>query len=273
MEQKVSKKNLQIFLKLYFSWDEWVPAKRVLKFNSENLKKQKQLQNDAKKKVTLTGKKNAKHYEGFSSCSSTCSTSDTASITYSSEKSMPRSRKRPLQPEAGQETVENKKICVLDLDNSEKLKTSETNMKKVKIVIPESLRLWLIDDFDFIIQQNKIMRLPARNNVEKIFNNYIELRKNKNSLEEEYSSLNESHFELDKKYVQYLDETINGLIKYFNEMIGSQLLYKFERLQYSEVNLKIRLKNMYFILKIKAYQNGKTNVSGVRTGSFFKTCW
>lgn len=248
MEQKVKRKNLEIYLKLLFSWDEWVPAKRILKFNSENIKKQKQLQQEAKKKVaTLSIKKNAKNNEGFSSCSSTCSTSDTASITYSSEKSLPRSRKRTMHPVAGQETVENKKICVLELGDGEKLKMSENNMKKVKIVIPESLRLWLIDDFDFIIQQNKIIRLPAKNNVEKIFNNYIELKKNKNCLEEEESnSLNEDNFELDKKYAQSMDETINGLIKYFNEMLGSQLLYKFERLQYSEVFIFYIKKNFFF---------------------------
>lgn len=221
---------------LFPSWDEWVPAKRILKFNSENIKKQKQIQNEAKKKVTYNGKKNTKLKEDFSSCSSTCSASDTASFSYSSEKSIQRTRKRTLNSEGGEESVQKKKICILDLSekDSEKLKNSETKQKNVNIVMPESLKLWLIDDFDFIIQQNKIIRLPSKNNIEKILGNYLESKKNQNLIEG-WHNLDKNSTEIEKKHAQNVDETINGLIKYFNTMLGSQLLYKFERLQYSEV--------------------------------------
>ncbi|RNA35449.1 mortality factor 4 1 isoform X2 [Brachionus plicatilis] len=220
------------------NWDEWVPAKRILKFNNENIKKQKQLQNEAKKKVTLNGRKNTKHKEDFSSCSSTCSTSDTASSSYFSEKSAPKSRKRTLNSEAGQGPVESKKICILDLTKRDREKPDEENSetlgKNLNILIPESLKMWLIDDFDLIIQQNKIIRLPSKNNVESILSNYAESKKNPNFLNE-WDTMDEERIELDKKYAQYLNETINGLLKYFDAMLGSQLLYKFERLQYSEL--------------------------------------
>ena len=44
-----------------------------------------------------------------------------------------------------------------------------------------------------------------------------------------------------KRQKPFLNETIENIIKYFNTMLGSQLLYKFERLQYK----KVRYKNTY----------------------------
>jgi mortality factor 4-like protein 1 len=112
---------------------------------------------------------------------------------------------------------------------------------KFTIHFPESLKEWLIDDFDFVIQQNKvnkqdinyyhhnlpnsnfnqILRLPSRKSVSSILKEYLKMKQNEDSVKNEYSSR--------------LNETINGLIRYFNSMLGSQLLYKFERVQYTDV--------------------------------------
>ena len=110
----------------------------------------------------------------------------------------------------------------------------DNQVKKHKILMPESLRIWLIDDFDFIIQQNKIFRLPSKKSITHILNDYMDFKIKKKYMDE-WDSFDDSKESENEKYVNSMSENVNGLIKYFNSMLGSQLLYKFERLQYAEV--------------------------------------
>lgn len=92
---------------------------------------------------------------------------------------------------------------------------------EVKIKIPEELKVWLVDDWDVITRQQKLAILPAKLTVSQIVDNYLAFKKS-----------SKSHNQA--KETVLLDIT-EGIKEYFNATLGSQLLYKFERPQYSEI--------------------------------------
>ncbi len=93
---------------------------------------------------------------------------------------------------------------------------------EVKIKIPEVLKPWLVDDWDAINRQHKLVDLPAKITVEQIIENYVQYKKTT-------KSSNNSSKEAS------VQDISNGILEYFNVMLGSQLLYKIGRLQYADL--------------------------------------
>ncbi|CAL1283886.1 unnamed protein product [Larinioides sclopetarius] len=93
---------------------------------------------------------------------------------------------------------------------------------EIKITIPPALQNWLIDDWDLVTRQKKILQLPARVTVDHIIASYV---KEKVSV---------------KGLSQNMEITIvqitNRIRDCFNSLLGNMLLYKFERPQYAELN-------------------------------------
>lgn len=103
------------------------------------------------------------------------------------------------------------------------IETEESFLTKteIKIKIPEELKPWLVDDWDAVNRQHKLLEIPAKKTVKDIIDSYIQMKK--------------SNKTKDQGKEAALIDVMYGLVSYFNVMLGSQLLYKSERPQYADI--------------------------------------
>lgn len=165
-------------------WDEWVADSRVMKHNDESLKKQKELKqhNSSSRKGK---KKDAKDDK-------------------SNDTPPPSKRRKGRHANQGE------------------AEPSFVQKIEVKIVVPQDLRRFLMDDCDFVTRQKQLVPLPKADNltVKGVTDDYFKFREKNTD---------------DSKLVGSYGEVCSGIIEYFNVMLGSHLLYKFERTQYSDL--------------------------------------
>ena len=86
---------------------------------------------------------------------------------------------------------------------------------EIELPLPESLKSLLVDDFDLISRQRKTLMLPARTNVSDFIQSFFE--------------------EGEEAKKVGVEGVCKGLCSYFDSTLGTQLLYKFERIQYSDI--------------------------------------
>ena len=187
-------------------WDEWVNESRVLKYNETNLNKQKELvkkvgSDKCKRLKVVKSVKNEKEVE----------------------------KQKPLEPHAvachssSSLNVESelKRLPLKHVAEEQELwKPVKPMPYIVSVVIPEELKDMLVDDYDFVGRQKLLFHLPAKHSVQKILKKYFD----------EISPAARSP--------AAVRETVLGLQEYFNVLLGSQLLYKFERPQYGDMLVK-----------------------------------
>uniref|UniRef100_A0A2K5RVY7 Mortality factor 4-like protein 1 n=1 Tax=Cebus imitator TaxID=2715852 RepID=A0A2K5RVY7_CEBIM len=212
---KVVIKDKQVKYFIHYSgwnknWDEWVPESRVLKYVDTNLQKQRELQKanqeqyaEGKMRGAAPGKKTSglqrKNVEVKTKKNKQKTPGNGDGGSTSEIPQPPRKKKARVDP-----TVENEETFM--------------NRVEVKVKIPEELKLWLVDDWDLITRQKQLFYLPAK----------------KDSILEDYANYKKSLGNTDnKEYV--VNEVVAGIKEYFNVMLGTQLLYKFERPQYAEI--------------------------------------
>ncbi|VVC97102.1 unnamed protein product [Leptidea sinapis] len=204
------------------NWDEWVPESRVLKYNEANVQRQKEVQRAHSAQPTKTKKTPAKGRKSEAAASSTPAREESRASTPAgkdeSSTTTKASKQKDTTAESGSDQPK-KKRGRLDLS----IESEEQYLAKVevKIRIPEELKVWLVDDWDVINRQQKLALLPAKLTVSQIVDNYLAFKKS-------------SKLHNQTKDIIISDITV-GIKEYFNSTLGSQLLYKFERPQYSEI--------------------------------------
>ncbi|KIY45312.1 MRG-domain-containing protein [Fistulina hepatica ATCC 64428] len=155
------------------TWDEWVSPSRLLKFNEENLAKQKAVNSELMKPQL------AKPTATMSSASA-----------YRDKDTGRRKGKRTRDEyEEGHRKPE------------------------IKLNIPESLKVRLVDDWEAVTKNNQLVTVPREPSVEQILAEFEDLR----------------------EPTVLISSITSGLQIYFDRALGSNLLYRFERPQYATV--------------------------------------
>ncbi|XP_057482584.1 protein MRG1-like isoform X8 [Actinidia eriantha] len=160
------------------NWDEWVGMDRLMKHTEENVLKQQAL--DKKQQGVDRNPKSG--------------------------------RSAQAKPKASSVTKGKKRKTDSGIE-----KDSASMKKLIKIQIPSTLKKQLVDDWEFITQQDKLVKLPRSPTVDNILTKYLAYRSKKDGM-----------------MTDSVGEILNGLRCYFDKALPVILLYKKERQQYHE---------------------------------------
>uniref|UniRef100_A0A3P9ILA5 Mortality factor 4-like protein 1 n=1 Tax=Oryzias latipes TaxID=8090 RepID=A0A3P9ILA5_ORYLA len=226
---KISIKDKQIKYFIHYSgwnknWDEWVPESRVLKYVDSNLAKQRELQKanqdhyvEGKMRGLAPSKKIASVQQ--KNVDLLNSPEETGMLLLKAKKAKQKTP-GPAEGTSSAEMPQGQRKKRARVDPTVESEEMFTNRVEVKVKIPEELKPWLVDDWDLITRQKQLFHLPAKKSVDMVLEDYANYKKSKgNSDNKEYA----------------VNEVVAGIREYFNVMLGTQLLYKFERPQYAEI--------------------------------------
>ncbi|KAK4749420.1 hypothetical protein SAY87_026869 [Trapa incisa] len=171
------------------SWDEWVGADRLLKYTEENIMKQQTLE---KKQGIDKNPKSGRliQYKLKNAVDSKVEKEDLKGTATKGKK-----RKNDAIAESENAILE----------------------KFVKIQIPLTLKKQLVDDWEFVTQQDKLIKLPRSPTVDDILTSYLDYKSKKDAM-----------------ITDSVGEVLKGLRCYFDKALPAMLLYKKERQQYKE---------------------------------------
>ncbi|KAH9712119.1 protein MRG1 [Citrus sinensis] len=160
------------------NWDEWVGVDRLLKHTEENVMKQQALQ---KKQGADRSSKSGRSAQ-------------------TKQKSSTVAKGKKRKSDSGTE------------------KDNVSVEKLVKIQIPSTLKKQLVDDWEFVNQQDKLVKLPRSPNVDDILTKYLQYRSKKDGM-----------------MTDSIGEILKGIRCYFDKALPVMLLYKKERQQYHDL--------------------------------------
>ncbi|KAF6176214.1 hypothetical protein GIB67_023505 [Kingdonia uniflora] len=171
------------------NWDEWVGADRLMKITPENIEKQEALNKKAPDKNFKSGRSAQNKPK-----SSTEAKVDKEDL----RNNVARGKKRK-----GESVTEDKDTASME--------------KHVKIEIPSTLKKQLVDDWEFVTQLGKFVKLPRSPSVDDILKKYLDYKSKKDGM-----------------IGETIAEIMKGLRCYFDKALPAMLLYKKEQQQYQE---------------------------------------
>lgn len=212
------------------TWDEWVDDSRVLMWNEENIRTQKQLKQKALEAMNRS--RNAKTPGGPGSGDvprNQQPTSATSTPTGTKRKDQgrrdsstpqhPRKRRHTGNASANTSTTNHSTNAVNDMDIERE--ADFIKRPEISLVVPDVLKAQLVDDWEYVTKEHQLVRLPRSPNVVDILKMY-----------REYAGPKKRQGSAD---ADIFDEVISGLKLYFDRSLGNILLYRFERQQYLEI--------------------------------------
>jgi mortality factor 4-like protein 1 len=170
------------------TWDEWVPTARLLKYNEANLSLQKDL-----------------------SRAQAAATSTSASASKTSNAARGAQAGGGRRKEGGRGTKRGR-----DDDDG-------TRRPEMRLVVPDTLKVLLVDDWEAVTKNNQLVTLPRSPTVSEILEEFKQ------------HILNSPPPNLRDPQV-VLPTIVSGLQVYFDKALGSNLLYRFERPQYADIH-------------------------------------
>ncbi|KAK4699208.1 mortality factor 4-like protein 1, partial [Phenoliferia sp. Uapishka_3] len=198
------------------TWDEWVPEERLKKFNEENIKQQRQLidaqrARDAAERAAQQ-KAEAEEAKKKGAVSMPAGGPVPVAVGRREEK---RGQKRGRDGEGEDEYMKRPEI---------------------KITIPDQLKVQLVDDWEAVTKNMQLVKLPRDPCVDVILEEWNKFHQNeepetRRQVDFFFSPRDQS--DLPYFFLRLTAEVASGLRLYFNKALGNNLLYRFEREQYS----------------------------------------
>ncbi|CAK7273428.1 Esa1p-associated factor [Sporothrix epigloea] len=96
------------------------------------------------------------------------------------------------------------------------------NRPSIRLPMPDHLKAALVDDWENVTKNQQLVPLPHKAPVETVLDDYLTFER--------------PHREEGSASLDILEETVAGLREYFNKCLGRILLYRFERPQYIEMH-------------------------------------
>ncbi|OJJ44045.1 hypothetical protein ASPZODRAFT_135490 [Penicilliopsis zonata CBS 506.65] len=181
------------------TWDDWVPQDRLRKFTDENRELASTLRREAEATFRQKSGKPVPKKKGGSDRSSARGSEERQS-------SVPaRGTKRGR-------------------DNEIEKEEHFYMRPSIRIVIPDSLKCLLVDDWEYITKNHQTVNLPSRTPVNQILDAYREEEKPKRAMPSD---------------LDVLDEVLAGIREYFDKALDKILLYRFEREQWRSIKKRM----------------------------------
>ncbi|EEQ84944.1 Esa1p-associated factor [Blastomyces dermatitidis] len=174
------------------TWDDWVLQDRLRKATEENRELAATLRRDVEASMRQRTKQSSAKRRRGSDMSSNRNSEERHSSTPA------RGTKRSRDAEIEKEEHFNAR-------------------PSIRIVMPDTLKALLVDDWENITKNMQLVPLPAKVPVNKILDTYFEEEKVKRTSQAQ---------------VDVLEEVLSGVREYFDKCLGRLLLYSFEREQY-----------------------------------------